>query len=153
MIVIDIYGAHGNFLYQHVENIMVLRVIGSWNLECAQGYIAFAEDYYAKTKAMNLIMVIDITELEGMTPDAALTLNRYNDVCKERGMFRSQVYYAKSSKVMLNMALSLLKVTGAEQKAFKNLEAMQQYMSKDVSPEGVEEVFSFLNKDLKAYKL
>lgn len=149
----DIYGAHGNFIFQHVENIMVIRVAGSWNLECAQGYIAFSEEYYMKTKAMNLILVIDITDLEGMTPDAAVTLNHYNDLCKERGMFKSQVYYAQSSKVMLNMALSILKVSGADQKAFKNMDAMRQYVSKDVSASCIEAAFSFLNKDLKVDKL
>lgn len=149
----DIHGVHGNFQYQRIENALVLKLLGSWNLECAEGYIAFAEDYYEKTKALDLVMVIDISNLEGMTPDAALMLNRYNVLCKERGMFKSQAYYAKSSKIMPNMALSLLKVTGADQKAFKNLEVMRQRVSEDISQAGIEEIFSFLNQDWEENKL
>jgi len=139
------YEAHGSFHYERIEDVLVIKVQGAWNLECAKAYIAFAESYYQQTHAVNLVLLIDVSKLEGMTPEAASMLNRYNGQCKDRGMFKSQIYFAKSSKIMLQMALSLLKLNGSDQKAFKSIEPLKHYMSKDVSEAGLKQVVTFLS--------
>lgn len=137
-------GAHGDFEFTQIEGVILIYARGSWNIECAEEYIQFAESYYESSKALNMDLVIDVTQLDGMTPDAAQRLNRYNHLCQERGMFKSQVYYNASSRIWLQLALSLLQVVDSRQAGIRTYDELSQYLTERLSPEGVHKALSFL---------
>ncbi len=136
--------SHGDYKLIQIQDIVVIRTMGAWNQECVRNYIESSEAHFAKVKSLQVVIIIDVSLLEGMTPDALMLMNSYNLQCKARNMFRSQVYYAPSSNILLKMALTLLKVTDTKQISIKSPKALRSYLSKEFSESVISEVMAVL---------
>ena len=86
------FPAHGNYILDSIGEVIIVRFIDQWNIECS---IQFFKDYtkYVTEKSPNRFGIIaDLTKLTGATPEAVFYFRKITQWGNKNGQVaRAQI--------------------------------------------------------------
>ncbi|WP_206483301.1 hypothetical protein [Thalassotalea sp. G2M2-11] len=70
---------HGKYNVELIDNILFVKLSGSFNCAGTEAYVATVKQYIAELAGQPFAMLIDDLDVEGGTPEAYQKLNDYNE--------------------------------------------------------------------------